>query len=131
RRAPRFSVEHQPVAMHGFETARAGGQLVRTRTRDALAEGDPVRPDELDRRTGLEPALAADDAYTEQARALVHERRLRALVDVQRADDRLAKTKPELEGGRSSLVRIEACSPHLAGDDRPQHLLAEPAGDHG
>ena len=49
--------------MHGFEAAGAVGQLVRACARDALAESDPVRPDELDRGTGLEATFAADDSH--------------------------------------------------------------------
>src|SRR5688572_27442150 len=116
--------------MDRLEATRTAGQLIRSGARDALPEGDPVRPDELDRGTRLEAALAAHDAHAEQARPLVDERRLRPVVDVQLAGNRLAEPEPELERGLPALVRRESRSPGFTGEDRPEHLLAETAGDH-
>ena len=47
------------------------------------------------------------------------------------AGDRLAEAKPELERGLPSLVRREPRPSRLPGEDRPEHLLAVPTGDHG
>src|SRR5262245_25484835 len=116
--------------MNSLDAAGSLCQLLRSGAGDALPEGDAVWPDELDRRAGIEPALAALDADSEQARAGLDERAAGSLVHVQPPRDRLAEPKPELERRLAVLVRREPGPGSLAGEDRAQHLLAVARCDH-
>src|SRR5215216_4725642 len=116
--------------MHRLDAALPGN-LLRAGARDALAENGAVRADELDRRTRLEAALAANDPDAEETRPFLDERAACARVHVEPSGDWLPEAEPELERRRAAIVGRETGPASLTGEDRAEHLVTAATGDHG
>ncbi len=88
------SVDDQPVPVDHLHPTRAAGDLILDGRGDSLAEHRTAGLDELDRVSGLEAALAANDADSQQTSSVLRNRPPGAFVDVEPRGGRLAEPKP-------------------------------------
>ena len=127
----RESVDDEPVAMHGLEAARRGGELVRARAGDALRERDAVRADDLDAALprSKRPSQRTIPTASRLAPSLCSARFAPSSTR-RRPDTGLPKRSQSLnaDGARSPAAkRVPRGSPARIGDE---HVLARAGRDH-